>query len=126
VSGVLVDTSVWIAHFRRADATLQSLLERDQVLCHPLIVIEIACGTPPTPRNRTLADLRTLRLATVATSGEILAMIERERIPESGCGAVDAALLASTLLTPGAQLWTLDKPLAALANRRRVAFMIGG
>jgi predicted nucleic acid-binding protein len=122
VNGVLIDTSVWVAHFRRADSALQSLLDRDQALCHPLIVIEIACGSPPSPRIRTLADLRMLRQTTVATSFEVLGMIERERPADSGCGAVDAALLASTLLTPGTKLWTTDKPLAALARRNGVAF----
>jgi len=35
---------------------------------------------------------------------------------------VDIALLASTLLTPGASLWTLDKRLAGLAERFGVAY----
>jgi hypothetical protein len=30
---------------------------------------------------------------------------------------VDMILLASTMITPGATLWTLDKRLAALADR---------
>jgi predicted nucleic acid-binding protein len=120
--GVLADTSIWVAHFRKPDAELQSLLLQDQVLCHPLVVIEIACGTPPSPRQRTLAELRNLRQTVVATADEILDLIERERIPDSGCGAVDTALLASTLLTPGTRLWTADRPLAMLAKRLGVGF----
>jgi len=50
MSAVLVDTSVWVGHFRRANPRLRSLLENDRVLCHPLIVLELACGTPPAPR----------------------------------------------------------------------------
>lgn len=103
MSGVLVDTSVWVAHFRQRDARLQELLQIDQVLCHPLIVLEIACGTPPA-RQCTLADLRSLRRPAIASEDEILMLIERERLADSGCGAVDAALLASVLLTPGARL----------------------
>jgi hypothetical protein len=110
------------AHFRKTDARLQDLLQNDQVLCHPLIVIEIACGTPPNPRTRTLSDLRMLRQPAIATPDEILALIEREHIADSGCGAVDAALLASVLLTPGSQLWTHDRALATMARRNRVAF----
>lgn len=94
------------------------------MLCHPLIVIEIACGTPPSPRQRTLADLQNLRQSVVATPDEILALIERERVAESGCGAVDAALLASALLTPGTRLWTADRPLATLTRRLGVGFDI--
>jgi predicted nucleic acid-binding protein len=122
VSGVLADTSVWVAHFRQADAKLQELLQNDQVLCHPLIVIEIACGTPPA-RQRTLADLRALRQPVIATEEEILALIERERMADSGCGAVDAALLASVLLTPGARLWTGDRDLATMARRAGVVLV---
>lgn len=123
---VLADTSVLVAHFRRANPVLQSLLATDEVLCHPLIAIEIACGTPPAPRERTIGDIRKLRQAVVATSDETLALIENERLHDSGCGAIDMALLASTLLTPNTLLWTLDKELDALASRLCVAFRADG
>jgi len=119
---VLADTSVWVAHFRRSNPVLQSLVAMDQVLCHPLIVLEIACGTPPAPRERTIEDLKELQQASVATTDETLALIEREQFHDSGCGAIDVALLASALLTPNTLLWTLDKNLGAFALRMGVAF----
>ena len=119
---LLADTSIWIAHFRRANPVLQSLVATDQVLCHPLIVLELACGTPPAPRERTIGDLKKLQQAIVATTDETLDLIEREQFHDSGCGAIDIALLASVLLTPDALLWTLDKNLDALAARVGVAF----
>ena len=119
---VLADTSVWVEHFRRANPVLQSLVATDQVLCHPLIVIELACGTPPAPRERTLGDLKKLQQAVVATADETLALIDEKRLYESGCGAVDVALLASALLTSDALLWTADKKLDALAMRLGVAY----
>lgn len=119
---VLADTSVWVAHFRRSNPVLQSLVAMDQVLCHPLIVLEIACGTPPAPRERTIEDLKELQQASVATTDETLALIEREQFHDCGCGAIDVALLASALLTPNTLLWTLDKNLGALALRMGVAF----
>jgi predicted nucleic acid-binding protein len=119
---VLVDSSVWVAHFRKPNQALQSLLVADRVLCHPLIVIEIACGTPPSPRDRTLRDLRQLRSATVATSDETMALIEREYLHDTGCEAVDVSLLSSVLLTLNACLWTLDRSLSSLAHRLNVAF----
>lgn len=122
MSVVLADTSVWVAHFRSANPVLQSLLAMDQVLCHPLIRLELACRTPPAPRERTLGDLGKLRQAVVATTDEILALIEREQFHDSGCGAVDMALLASALLTPNALLWTLDKSLDTLAVHMGAAF----
>jgi len=126
VSLVLADTSVWVAHFRTDKPLLQSLLAMDRVLCHPLIVLELACGTPPAPRERTLGDLKKLRQAVVATTDEVLALIEREQCNDSGCGAVDMALLTSALLTPDTLLWTMDKNLGALAARLRVAFGTAG
>jgi hypothetical protein len=122
LNAVLVDSSVWVAHFRKPNQVLQSLLVADQVVCHPLIVIEIACGTPPSPRERTLKSLRQLRSSTVATTEETLALIEQERLYDTGCGAVDISLLASALLTLDAGLWTFDKNLESLANQLNAAF----
>jgi predicted nucleic acid-binding protein len=122
VASVLVDSSVWVAHFRKPNSTLQSLLSADQVLCHPLIVLELACATPPTPRERTLGDLRRLEQAAISTTDEILALIEREQLQDLGCGAVDISLLASTLITRDALLWTVDKNLGALAAKMGIGF----
>jgi predicted nucleic acid-binding protein len=122
MSLVLADTSVWVAHFRKPNPALQTLLSADEVLCHPLVLIEIACGTPPAPRERTLSDLRLLRCATVASTDETLALIEREQLQDSGCGAVDLLLIGSVLVTSDAALWTLDKKLRALAARFNILF----
>ena len=122
MSLVLADTSVWIAHFRKPNPALQTMLSADQVLCHPMVLIEIACGTPPAPRERTLSDLRQLRSATVASTDETLALIEREQLQGSGCGAIDLLLLGSVLVTSDAGLWTLDKNLRALAARFDILF----
>ncbi|WP_310384786.1 VapC toxin family PIN domain ribonuclease [Roseateles sp.] len=119
---VLADTSVWIAHFRRPSLVLQSLAQTDQLLCHPLIVLELACGTPPAPRERTLGDLKLLQTCALASTDEIFTLIEAQGLYDSGCGAIDLALLAATLLTPNALLWTLDKSLDALALRLNVRF----
>ena len=122
MSLVLADTSVWVAHFRKPNPVLQSLLSTDQVLCHPLIEIEIACGAPPAPRDRTLSNLRQLRCSTIATIDETLALIEREQLQDSGCGAIDMLLLGSVMLTSDAVMWTIDKNLDSLAGRFDVAF----
>jgi hypothetical protein len=122
MSLVLADTSVWVAHFRKPNQALQTMLSADQVLCHPMVLIEIACGTPPAPRECTLSDLKQLRFATVANTDETLALIEREQLQASGCGAIDLLLLGSVLLTSDAVLWTLDKNLRDLAARFDILF----
>jgi hypothetical protein len=95
----------------------------DQVLVHPLIVLELACGTPPIPRERTLGNLKKLQQAVAATTDEILVLIEKEQFYGSGYGAVDMSLLTSVLLTADSLLWTIDKNLDTLATRLGVAFI---
>lgn len=120
--GVLIDTSVWVAHFRARNETLIDLILRDDGLTHPMVLGELACGTPPAPRNRTLGDIGLLQSTCQATWHEVTAFIEREQLFGLGCGLVDLTLLASTLMTPGTRLWTLDQRLAALAQRFGVSF----
>lgn len=117
---VLVDTSVWVDHFRQRSLPLVGLLERDAVMMHPMVLGELACGTPPS-RTQTLADLQRLQPTQQASIREVMVFVELEQLFGLGCGLVDLSLLASTLMTPGASLWTLDKRLAALAERFGVA-----
>lgn len=122
MSGVLVDTSVWVEHFRRRNAELSQLLAQDRVWCHPLVIGELACGTPPN-RAQTLAQLGLLRQAPQATASELLGFIDRETLAGQGCGYVDISLLASVRLQPSLKLWTADKRLSALARRLGVAYV---
>lgn len=121
MSGVLVDTSVWVAHFRTSQPVLGQLLAMDLALSHPLVIGELACGTPPR-RSQTLQDLASLRQTQQASIEEAMAFVERHGLYGKGCGLVDMLLLASTLLTDGARLWTLDKRLASLAREQDVLF----
>lgn len=118
---VLVDSSVWVSHFKVVNANLVALLERDLVLVHPLIIGELACGTPPA-RTQTLFDLRGLRQTQQANIEEVANWIEREQLYGLGCGIVDMMLLASVLLTPNCRLWTLDKRLLTLAERFDIVY----
>lgn len=120
---VLVDTSVWVDHFRNDNPVLAQLLEQGFALTHPFVIGELACGTPPAPRQQTLELLGLLRECAAIRLPELLNFIEQERLYGMGCGLVDLALLSSTLITPGARLWTLDKRLAALAARFDVQYV---
>ena len=119
---VLVDTSVWVAHFRKSNVAFETLLANDQILCHPLVLLELACGSPPSPRNKTLGYLKKLQQATVATPDETLEFIEKHQLYESGCGAIDVSLLASTLLSRNTLIWTLDKHLEDLATHLGISY----
>jgi hypothetical protein len=98
------------------------LLTLDLALSHSLIVTELACATLPAPRSRTLTDIATLPQARHATLDEVRGFIEREQFYGLEWGVVDLALLASTLLTPGLSLCSLDRRLVELAQRFEVAF----
>ena len=115
---ILADTSVWIEHLRKGSARLRSLLNNDEVLCHPSVVGELACGTLRN-RQEILSTMRALPEARVAEQEEVLRFLEAHGLYGRGLGWVDAHLLASTLLT-GCTLWTLDKPLRSVAAALRL------
>ncbi len=119
---VLIDTSVWIDHFRKHNAALVNLMEFDFALTHPMILVELACGTPPAPRAQTLREIGYLQQSNQASLHEVMDFIERDKLYGIGCGLVDMVLLASTLITPDAKLWTFDKRFAALAERFDVLY----
>lgn len=121
---VLIDTSVWVDHFKKGNARLIELLVADRALTHPMVLIELACGTPPAPRAQTLGDIALLQQSVLASTEEVMQFIEREKLYGLGCGLVDISLLASTLITPGASLWTLDKRLAQMAERLGVLYLV--
>lgn len=118
---VLIDTSVWVGHFKQRDDRLIALLEAGLVVCHPHVVVEVACGTPPN-RNAVIELLNELETVPVATPREVLALIEKRGLHGRGCGFVDMSLLASALLGARTQLWTLDKRLQTLATELGLAY----
>ncbi|MGH8146006.1 MAG: type II toxin-antitoxin system VapC family toxin [Rhodanobacteraceae bacterium] len=118
---ILVDTSVWIDHFRRRDASLVHLLDASLVLCHPFVIGELACGHM---RGRTgiLDALDNLTAAPVAKHHEVMVFLDRHGLAGRGIGWVDAHLLASTALAGDARLWTRDKRLASVATDLGMAY----
>jgi predicted nucleic acid-binding protein len=112
---VLVDTSVWVAHFRHGDTGLETLLNEGHVICHPFIVGELACGNL---RNRSgiLSLLHALPMATLAEHEEVMRFIENHSLMGKGLGYIDMHLLASALLSR-IPVWTLDKKLKKVSSK---------
>ena len=113
---ILVDTTIWIDHFRQDNAALARLLSDDQVLGHPYVVGELALGNLPR-RALLLRELGDLPAAVAATHDEAMALLEGERLYGLGIGYVDLHLLAATKLTRDARLWSRDMTLSAAAER---------
>lgn len=112
---ILVDTSVWIDHLRQGDPALAALLEAGQVLVHPFVIGELACGNLAN-RGEVITLLQALPKAPVARDVEVLAFIESSRLMGRGIGYVDVHLLASTVLFGSATIWTRDRRLAGVAS----------
>ncbi|MFO1268660.1 MAG: type II toxin-antitoxin system VapC family toxin [Rubrivivax sp.] len=112
---ILVDSSIWIDHLRRTDDELVRLLARGEVLGHPFVIGELACGHL---RQRTafLEQLASLPAAPVATHEEALAFVERHALAGRGIGWTDVHLITAARLAEPAALWTRDKRLAAAAG----------
>ena len=119
---ILIDTSVWVHHFREVNTSLVQLLLADQVLSHPMVALELASGTPPAPRQKTLADLNQLRSCNPASIDEVRSSIKENKRYGLGCGVSDLMLLASVMPTPGSFLWTQGRKLESLAQRFGVAW----
>ncbi|MEO6028524.1 MAG: PIN domain-containing protein [Candidatus Binatia bacterium] len=117
---VLVDTSVWIDHFRRGAPALADLLHEGRVACHPAVVGELACGVLR-QRDTTLELLRHLPSAAAATDGEALRFLQDHRLFGRGLGWTDLHLLAAAAVS-GYQLWTIDRRLEEAAQKLRLAF----
>ena len=112
---ILVDSSIWVDHFRSRDQALSRMLEESRILCHPFVVGEIMMGNPT---NRIgLAQLRRLPEADRATDHEVVDLVERYALFGMGVGYVDAHLLASVALTPDSALWTRDRRMTSAAGR---------
>jgi hypothetical protein len=110
---ILVDTSVWIAHFRKGGSKLGELLGEALVMVHPFVMGELACGHLKN-RARILSDLEALPSAVSATHQEVMRLVEVRKLWGLGIGWIDAHLLASALLS-NCQFWTLDGRLVRAA-----------
>ena len=116
---ILVDTSVWVDHLRNGNPRLTALLAENQVLGHPFVLGELALGHLRR-RREVLALLADLPAASVADHEEVLAFVEHHALVGGGIGWIDAHLLTAAVLG-GDSLWTLDRRLAALAEKLGVA-----
>jgi predicted nucleic acid-binding protein len=113
---ILVDTSIWIDHFRHGDAELRKIIEDDRLLCHPVVIGELALGSLR-DRDAVVAFLAAQPEALIASHNEVMSLIDRHSIFGMGIGYTDAHLLASALIDRRSILWTRDKDLAVAAQK---------
>lgn len=119
---VLLDTSVWIRHFKASSLRVVQLLESEAVVSHEFVVAEMACGSLKS-RAETLGYLKELIALPTVSTQEVLLLIETRKLYSRGIGLIDAHLLASTLIVPDTRLWTADKRLENIAQELGVAYL---
>lgn len=117
---VLVDTNLWIRHFRKGNALLSALLEDNEVLCHPVVIGELAMGNLPN-RKLTIMDFERLAKPQEASWAETRHLVETRELWGKGLQWNDVILLASCVISR-VPLWTLDERLAEAAREIGVAF----
>jgi predicted nucleic acid-binding protein len=117
---VLVDTSVWINHLQKGSDRLARLLCEAEVVSHPFVIGELACGNIKN-RKEILSLLQRLPLSPVVENNEFHYFLERNKLMGRGLGFVDIHLLASARLK-GLPLWTADKKLKEVATNLSIAY----
>lgn len=117
---ILVDTSVWIDHFRVGSSRLETLLLAGQVRTHRFVLGELACGSIRR-RAKVLRLLHALPQTVFASDDEVMTLLENHKLYGWGLGWIDVHLLASALMTP-CPLWTLDRALQRAARALAVSF----
>ncbi len=118
---VLVDTSVWVHHLRAGNSALEALLLDAEVVCHPFVIGELACGNIANWKE-ILALLHALPAVPVITQGEFLHFLESHSLMGTGIGFVDVHLLGSARLAR-VPLWTKDRRLQEAATELKLAFL---
>jgi hypothetical protein len=120
---VLVDTCVWVRHFRQRNPLLSAMLEDGEVWCHPIVVGELSMGTLK-DRRQTVIDLAKLNRPPIASFAETRQMVESRRLWGRGIQWNDANILASSVLG-GVPLWTFDLRLKEISEEMGVSFTGG-
>lgn len=87
---------------------------------HPIVIGELATGNLA-KRKQTLAALRSLPRAGIATAEECFDFIESHTLYGRGIGWNDLQLLAAARISKSL-LWSLDARLAAAADELGVVF----
>ena len=115
----LIDTSVWVDHFRKRQTLVEQLIDQSLAGAHPFVIGELACGNLRN-RHAVLDDFAKLQQLPVARESEVHRFLEAHRLWGSGLGWVDLHLLAAVRLA-GWNLLASDRAMKVAAVRLRIA-----
>jgi predicted nucleic acid-binding protein len=117
---ILVDTSVWVDFLHTGLPELSKLLRESEVLGHPFVQGELACGNMKN-RDEILHLISSLTQVPKAEDFEVLELISNQKLYGHGLTLVDIHLLASALLA-NCLIWTRDKKLVRFATKLGLHF----
>ncbi len=117
---VVVDTNIWVFHWRQPNRLLTDMVADGEIWTHPIVIGELSMGTLRN-REQTLWDLTRLGRPPLATDAETRQMVEARRLWGRGIGWNDAKILASVVIG-GCLLWTRDIRLDEIAEELKVAW----
>ena len=117
---VVVDTNIWVSHWRQTNHLLIEMVADGEIWTHPIVIGELSMGTLGN-RHQTLWDLTRLGRPQLATDAETRQMVEARRLWGRGIGWNDAKILASVVIG-GCLLWTRDGRLDEIADEMQVAW----
>lgn len=117
---VVVDTNIWVFHWRQPNRLLTDMVADGEIWTHPIVIGELSMGTLRN-REQTLWDLTRLGRPPLATDAETRQMVEARRLWGRGIGWNDAKILASVVIG-GCLLWTRDSRLDEIAEELKVAW----
>ena len=118
---IIVDTSVWVDHFRRRGPALARIIADEGVVLHPYVRGELLLGGL-SMEGEVAEQLAMLPCPPVASSSEAAAFISWGSLAGTGIGYVDTHLLVSAKLASEGRVLTRDKRLLAQAERLGVAY----
>ena len=112
---VRIETGRQLAELGGSDSAAEAAPRRDQVCVHQSVITELALGNLK-DRSVFLKALERLMVLRNVDDQGVRHLVEERRLWGRGLSAVDAALLASVVVTPGVSLWTRDKRLRQAAH----------
>lgn len=108
---ILVDTSIWIDHLRRVSLYWRTCSPRSRWPC-----IRWSSKRSLSSREQVLSLLSRLKPVREVSHRELMTLVRSHFLFSRGLSVVDARLIGSDLITPGAQLWTRDRRMRAACS----------
>src|SRR5690348_44247 len=114
----LVDTSVWVNHFRSPHEELERLLEEGLAGTHPFVIGELAAGSLKN-RGETVAAFQALPQLPIASEAEVHHLLKNRKLWGLGLGWVDLHLLAAAAISQW-RILTADRKMRDVATRLKL------